>query len=204
MPTEGCLDILPANEIRFHRECRASLLGARSLHAGAFKAARGAIRGASPAPARMSRCNARWSDAFHAAVRARPGRPPRPAPGAPAVLVGQTLEKSLILKNYSDCAVAFKFQTTAPKRYFVHPNSSVIKAHEWMQVRIGMWVGTPARAFSRATARLCDCRAFTHVLYEGRILYEGRLSSAREPPPPGALLPPNPQPLLLPNPQGGR
>ena len=78
--------------------------------------------------------------------------------------MGQTLEKSLFLKNYSDCAVAFKFQTTAPKRYFVHPNSSVIKAHEWMQVRIGMWVGTPARAFSRATARLCDCRAPRCVL----------------------------------------
>ena len=107
----------------------------------------------------MSRCNARWSDAVRAAVRARPGRPPRPAPGAPAVLVGQTLEKSLFLKNNSDYAVAFKVKTTAPKRYCVRPNSSVIKAHESMQVRIVMQVGTPARAFSRATARLCDCRA---------------------------------------------
>ena len=107
----------------------------------------------------MSRCNARWSDAVRAAVRARPGRPPRPAPGAPAVLVGQTLEKSLFLKNNSDYAVAFKVKTTAPKRYCVRPNSSVIKAHESMQVRIVMQVGTPARAFSRAPARLRLSRA---------------------------------------------
>jgi len=54
------------------------------------------------------------------------------------LLVGQTLEKSLFLKNNSDYAVAFKVKTTAPKRYCVRPNSSVIKAHESMQVRIVM------------------------------------------------------------------
>ncbi len=78
-------------------------------------------------------------------LRAPPARPARPAHSLPArcvraVVVGQTLEKSLCLKNNSDYAVAFKVKTTAPKRYCVRPNSSVIKPHESMQVRIVMQV----------------------------------------------------------------
>ena len=81
-----------------------------------------------------------------------------------AVVVGQTLEKSLVLKNNSDYAVAFKVKTTAPKRYCVRPNSSVIKAHESMQVRIVMQVAllaagvhAPAgvRTLMRLTRPLC-------------------------------------------------
>jgi hypothetical protein len=56
------------------------------------------------------------------------------------VVVGKTLEKSLFLKNNSEYAVAFKVKTTAPKRYCVRPNSSVIKAHESIEVRIVMQV----------------------------------------------------------------
>jgi len=56
------------------------------------------------------------------------------------VVVGKTLEKGLILKNNSEYAVAFKVKTTAPKRYCVRPNSSVIKAHESIEVRITMQV----------------------------------------------------------------
>ena len=76
-----------------------------------------------------------------------------------AVVVGQTLEKSLFLKNNSDYAVAFKVKTTAPKRYCVRPNSSVIKAHESIQVRIVMQVrlpcSRPACTLLPACARSC-------------------------------------------------
>ena len=54
------------------------------------------------------------------------------------MVLNKTLEKSLFLKNNSEYAVAFKVKTTAPKRYCVRPNSSVIKAHESMEVRIVM------------------------------------------------------------------
>lgn len=54
------------------------------------------------------------------------------------VEANKTLEKSLFLKNTSEYAVAFKVKTTAPKRYCVRPNSSVIKAHESLEVRIVM------------------------------------------------------------------
>jgi len=62
----------------------------------------------------------------------------RPLPAS--VVVNKTLEKSLFLKNTSEKAVAFKVKTTAPKRYCVRPNSSVIKAHESIEVRIVMQV----------------------------------------------------------------
>ena len=75
------------------------------------------------------------------------------------LVVGKTLETELSIRNPRSSTIVFKVKTTAPKRYCVRPNSSVIKAHESMQVRIVMQVGTPARAFSRATARLCECRA---------------------------------------------
>ncbi len=58
--------------------------------------------------------------------------------GFSTVVLNKTLEKSLFLKNNSEYAVAFKVKTTAPKRYCVRPNSSVIKAHESMEVRIVM------------------------------------------------------------------
>ena len=48
------------------------------------------------------------------------------------------MEKSLFLKNTSENAVAFKVKTTAPKRYCVRPNNSVIKAKGWIEVRIVM------------------------------------------------------------------
>ena len=58
--------------------------------------------------------------------------------GRASVVVGKQLERSLVLTNTSDKSVAFKVKTTAPKRYCVRPNSSVIKPQESIEVRILM------------------------------------------------------------------
>ena len=54
------------------------------------------------------------------------------------MVVGKQLERSLVLTNTSAKSVAFKVKTTAPKRYCVRPNSSVIKPQESIEVRILM------------------------------------------------------------------
>ncbi|KAJ1488122.1 PapD-like protein [Baffinella frigidus] len=54
------------------------------------------------------------------------------------LVVGKTLERVLRLKNNNDTAVAFKVKTTAPKRYCVRPNCSVVQPGESVEVTIVM------------------------------------------------------------------
>ena len=180
MPKDGYLDILPANEICFDRECWARwppppCACVRTVREPAAARWRGGHA------CRAGGCGLSWKSTMllmrsckRQEMRAAGLMLPLPASCAPcascvswplppcslrAVVVGQTLEKSLFLKNNSDYAVAFKVKTTAPKRYCVRPNSSVIKAHESIQVRIVMQVRLPclrpACTLLRLTRPLC-------------------------------------------------
>jgi len=54
------------------------------------------------------------------------------------LVAGKTLERNLKLRNKTDLPVAFKVKTTAPKRYCVRPNCSIIKAKDAVEVKIVM------------------------------------------------------------------
>jgi len=82
------------------------------------------------------------------------------------VVVGKTINQNIMLKNTSEYAVAFKVMTTAPKRYSVCPSSSVIKAHESIEVRITMQV--------RDTC-LRDRAGYTDMFLLGSVLAEKSL-----------------------------
>ena len=88
------------------------------------------------------------------------------------VEANKTLEKSLFLKNTSEYAVAFKVKTTAPKRYCVRPNSSVIKAHESVEVRIVMQArSTDSRRHTMFCCHVlrCDCMIYVATIADAPV-----------------------------------
>ena len=54
------------------------------------------------------------------------------------LVLGKTLETSLLIRNSRSSTIVFKVKTTAPKRYCVRPNCCLVSAGEQVKVKIIM------------------------------------------------------------------
>jgi len=54
------------------------------------------------------------------------------------LVLGKTLETSLLIRNSRSSTIVFKVKTTAPKRYCVRPNCCLVSAGEQVEVKIIM------------------------------------------------------------------